>query len=366
MTERMHGLPSTTVTLIRDQPAEGWLSMERYADGLLGGFAEISHGFTLQAMVPPIQWPLPRGQLLRRMVFYPFWAKKHASALYHVLDHSYGHLLFALPPEKTIITFHDLAPLLFPGHAMGVSGLAWRIALRGALRAARIITVSDFTRQELLQRFSLDPERVITIPEAVESRFHPLSMQELAAARQNYPWSGQKLLLHVGSTQPRKNLEGLIEILHCLYREGLKPQLLQVGGTPTLAQKSLIERYALQNDIHFLGKVSDDELVMLYNLAHVFVFPSLYEGFGFPTLEAMACGVPVVCSTLSSLPEVAGDAALLVHPRDTYAFAEAVANVFTRPSLADEMKQKGFARAQAFSWRRTADETLTLYRQLLS
>ena len=354
-----------TVSLFRDHPAEGWLSMERYANGLETGLAQIQSELDIRSLTPPVPWLGARGMLLRRMVSYPLWARQHPADVHHILDHSYGHLLFALPRKRSVVTIHDIAPLLFPGHRLGLSGLAWRLAWRGTLRAERMIAVSEFTRQEVLQRFSVRPDRIVTIPSAIESHFRPLSSFELEPYAQRYPAFNGSCILHVGSLAPRKNFERLLEALNQLLANKLKFTLYQVGGNPSPAQCAWIETNGLQSHIRFLGNIPDEELVALYNLANVFVFPSLYEGFGFPPLEAMACGTPVIASNAASLPEVTGDAAYLVDPFDSRSLADAIVQILTNPSLADDWKQKGLARARTFSWLRTAEETLNVYRQLI-
>lgn len=332
--------------------------MERYADGLLAGLRAVGAGDRVQPHTPPGRWPVPKGLLLRRMLAYPAWAKRHQSDVNHILDHSYGHLTFGLDPNRTVVTIHDIAPLLFPGHRLGLSGLAWRWAWQGTLRAAKLIAVSEFTRQEVIKRFSVDPARVQTIPEGVEPHFRVLDAGRLARTRHKFALP-KRFALNVGSTHPRKNIAGLLRVI-----AGLDVPLVQVGGRPSEAQLKLATELGLTDKVQFLGPVSETDLVALYNLATVFVFPSLYEGFGFPPLEAMACGTPVVSSNLSSLPEVVGDAGLLVDPHDTEAFRDAVAQVLEDDSLAEDLRARGLAHAKKFTWEATARQTLKVYESL--
>jgi len=356
---------SFSVALFRDHPAEGWPSMERYAHGLIDGLQGIAPVLSLHVCTPPDPWRLPWGLFLRRLWSYPGWARRLQQDVNHVLDHSYGHLLFALDPERTVVTVHDIAPLLFPGKRLGLSGLAWRWAWRGTLRAACLITDSEFMRRTLLEQWSFSPKRVVAIPVAVDPHFGPLPEKALQAWRRRYAFPDTPLLLHVGHTQPRKNLEGLLHALALLRRRNAEVVVFQVGGTPTPRQAALIESLGLQEAIRFLGSVADSELVALYNLADVFIFPSFYEGFGLPPLEAMACGTPVVVSNAASLPEVVGDAGLLVDPHEPESIAEAVGQVLQDPELAEELRQKGLKRAQQFTWKRTAEETLAVYQAVV-
>jgi glycosyltransferase involved in cell wall biosynthesis len=346
------------ISIFRDHPDEGWFSMERYTDGLLAGFRAVGEDDRVKVHTPPGGWAIPRGLLLRRMIGYPLWARKHQASVNHVLDHSYGHMLYGLDTERTVVTIHDIAPILFPGHKFGLSCLAWNLAWRGALRAAKMIAVSEFTRQEVISRFAVDPGRIHTIPEGVEPHFRTLDASALMDAKNKFALP-ERFVLHVGSTQPRKNIEGLLRIA-----AGQDVPLVQAGGRPTKKQMRLVAELGLVKQVHFLGKVTEADLVALYNLAAVFVFPSLYEGFGFPPLEAMACGTPVVSSNLSSLPEVVGEAGLLVDSHNIEAFQEAVAKVLEDGDLAENLRKRGLEHASKFTWKTTARQTLQVYEDL--
>ena len=332
--------------------------MDRYAEGLLGGLREVTEDLTIVEAIPPDPWPIPRGMLLTRMLLYPRWARRHQKNKNHVLDHSYGHLLSGLDPSRTVISTHDIAPLLFPGARLGLSGLAWRAAMRGTVRAAQIITISDSTKRGLIDYFGIDPDKLTTVHLGVEPMFCLLSSRILSAAKEKFALP-DRFLLHVGNTSPRKNFETLVEALSLLEID-----LIQVGTKPSEEQLRLIEKLGLSERVHFLGHLSDDALVSVYNLASVLVFPSTYEGFGFPVLESMACGTPVVASDASSLPEVVGDAGILVSPRDSFGFAQAVQNLLSDAGLAETLREKGFARAKRMTWLHTAERTLDVYRRL--
>ncbi len=354
------------IVLFRDHPAEGWPSMERYADGLEMGLREAAPEMKIRALTPPDPWRVPRGLLLSRVFRYPLWARGHQGRANHVLDHSYGHLLFGLALRRTIVTIHDLAPLYYPGARFGLSSLLWRLGLRGALRAARLLTDSEFTRRAVIARFGVAPERIVTVPLAHASHFRPLPAGARALAAGRFNPGGAQLLLHAGSLAPRKNFATLLLALAQLHTRGLHPLLLQAGGSPSGMQIAQIENLGLQGQVRFLGSVPDGDLAVLYNLADVFVFPSLYEGFGLPPLEAIACGAPVVAANAASLPEVLGDAGMLLPPNDPAAFADAIADILTSPAHAEQLRQKGFAHAAKFSWPETARQTARIYRELLA
>jgi glycosyltransferase involved in cell wall biosynthesis len=206
---------------------------------------------------------------------------------------------------------------------------------------------------------------VISVHEAVGSDFRVLSDAELDDVRTQAELPEGPILFHVGNTQPRKNLEGLIRALSLLHLSGLDATLVQAGGTLTREQWELVESFRLERHVLLLGRVSEPALVGLYNLADVLVFPSFHEGFGFPILEAMACGTPVVAADAASLPEVAGDAGLLVDPHSPEEICEATADVLTDAALAAELRHRGLARVRQFTWSKTAEQTAAVYGSLV-
>ncbi len=356
-----------TIALFRDHPAEHWPSMERYANGLEQGLRHVSSPHVeVIPQVPPSPWPGRYGLLLSRAFSYPLWARRRQGTINHVLDHSYGHLVFALDASRTVVTVHDVAPLLFRRRLPGLSRILWMVAWRGARRARYLIAVSHATRRLLVEHLGVSHQQVGVIYEGVEPLFCPRPAQQVEQFRRRWGVPETPLLLHVGHTQPRKNLEGLLRALAILRKRVPNVVLLQVGGIPTLRQQRLIATLSLAENVRFLGRVDDEALVLLYNLADVFVFPSLYEGFGFPVLEAMACGTPVVASNTSSLPEVVGDAGLLVDPRSPESIAVAIHRLLSDPDLRHTLRRRGRERAAKFSWERTARETLAVYESLLS
>lgn len=351
------------VTLFRDHPAEGWPSMDRYAGAIRDALVTIAPtGWDIQTpMPPPPPWPSTYAQIVNRLTRYPVWARTRCGDVNHILDHSYAHLLYALDPDRTLITVHDVAPLRFPDHGRGLSRLSWFVAWRSLRRARHVITVSNFTATEL-QRFLRNSKRQIHIvPNAVASTFRRPSPSVVAAMRNEYAAPGQHLLLHVGHLQSRKNLAVVIEALRQLRLERFDVVLLQAGGVPDRSLQQLIEAYELQAYVRFLGKVSEAQLVVLYSVADVFVFPSLYEGFGMPILEAMACETPVVASNTASLPEVVGDAGLLVDPRNAEAWAHAIALVFSDSAAAGRLRAAARNHAGQFCWQHAAAKLLELY-----
>jgi len=355
------------VVLFADSPIENWPSMDRYARSLFRALQQIAPEHEFCLLVPPDPPIGLRGRLflLWRLCWYPLWARRFAADVYHILDHSYGHLLWGLDRDRTVVTIHDVAPLFFPGHSLGVSRLAWQVAWKGAQHALQWITDSEFTKRELLAHTNRSPRNITPIPLGVDSAFYPLPAEEVNEWRKGLGLGTEKVILHVGHCQPRKNMERLLTALALLNRQRVAFHFIQVGGVFTPAQRRLLESSGLDHHVRQMSRVSEEDLVGLYNVADVFVLPSLYEGFGLPVLEAMACGTPVVAANAASLPEVVGDAGLLVDPRSPEAIAEAIAQVLEDPSLASHLRERGLQRAREFTWERTARETLELYHRVL-
>lgn len=354
------------VTLYRDHPAERWPSMDRYAEELMTALTRIlPKSWHIKMPMPPTPWSGSYGRLLSRSIYYPFWANHCQGDINHIIDHSYGHLLLKLDPARTIVTLHDIAPLHFPGWRVGLSSLSWKLGWWGLQHAQHLIVDSAYIGHELQRYLPLPSERIHVIPLAVSKEFCPQPEDRVKAIRRRYLGDGDHILLHVGHTQPRKNLPVLLRALALLTQQGFSVILIQVGGHPDTFQQKLIKEFELERVIHFVGHLSNQELIALYSAADVFVFPSLYEGFGMPILEAMACGTPVVASNAASLPEVIGEAGLLVDPNDTEGLAEAIAHLLTNHEFSQTLRQRGLERVRLFTWEHTAEKVYTVYQSLM-
>jgi glycosyltransferase involved in cell wall biosynthesis len=237
-------------------------------------------------------------------------------------------------------------------------------SLASARRASRIITVSEYSRRDLVARLGLPAERVVVTNEAPSDSFRPLSRSVAQEAVRNRFGLQQPFLLALSSASPRKNAQGLLAAYAQLEPELRAGSQLVIVWTHGLWRDQLaarVRRLGLEGRVVFLDNVSDHELLILYNAANVFVFPSLAEGFGLPPLEAMACGTPVVASNLTCLPDILGDAALLVDPRASGEFAKALAKALRTPQLLLELSAKGRAWVRRYSWERCARETAQVY-----
>lgn len=277
---------------------------------------------------------------------------------------------FVLPPvrhAKTILTIHDLAFLLHPECAdQRLRAYLEQVVPRSVARADYIIADSENTRNDVICLLDADPDRVFVIPGGVEPRFRPASSESVADVRQAYGLDGPYILA-VGVIEPRKNFPRLIEAYTRFRRKaGFRHQLVIAGGRGWLSDETFreAERSAYSGDIRFTGFVPEERLPALYTGADVFAYPSLYEGFGLPVLEAMACGTPVICANTSSLPEFAGDAAVLIPPDDPGAIANALETVCGEDGLRHQLHERGYARAREYRWERSAEMLLELYRRL--
>ncbi|MBC7260731.1 MAG: glycosyltransferase family 4 protein, partial [Chloroflexi bacterium] len=264
---------------------------------------------------------------------------------------------------RTVVTVHDVFARSCPGHSTRSDTLLYRYWLPRVLsHVDAVITDSQASKMDLANFLNIPEETVHVIYGGVSTCYHPISSEEAARTASRYDLP-KRYILFVGSVEERKNLRRLLQACARLWREGEVRPLVVVGPHKWKYRRILqtVEELGISEHVIFTGYVPDEALPALYSGADLFVFPSLYEGFGLPPLEAIACGTPVVCSNTSSLPEVVGDAALMVDPYDVEALAEAMHRVLSDTALREELRQKGLARAKMFTWERAARETLAVY-----
>jgi glycosyltransferase involved in cell wall biosynthesis len=273
-----------------------------------------------------------------------------------------------IPPSHTrfpsVITMHDLAFLLYPRFLTRDSARYYGQVDLAARQANHIIAVSESTKRDTVRLLGVPESKITVIHEAAHPLFTPVTNDEaLVRTRARYALPAE-FILFVSTIEPRKNLPTLLRAFRRLRDNYKSPAILAIAGNRGwLAEEvdQVLEELKLGELVHFLGGVPNEELVYLYNAASLFVLPSFYEGFGLPPLEAMACGTPVVVSKVSSLPEVVGDAGMLVEPEDVEGLTVAMWRVLTDEKLRREMRAKGLKRAATFSWERAARETLAVY-----
>jgi glycosyltransferase involved in cell wall biosynthesis len=284
------------------------------------------------------------------------------------LFHAPHYVLPPLTPVRSVVTIHDCIHLRFPQYLPHKLGYAYaRASLWFAThRSSRIMTVSEASKRDILRYFRVPAAKIDVIHNAIDERFGRMpAEEEIARVRERYQLN-DPFVLYAGNIKPHKNLERLIEAFHMLRRGDLEHVKLLIIGDEVSKYATLrraVHRYKLHKHVRFFGFVPDETLAVLYRLASVFVFPSLYEGFGLPPLEAMASGTPVVTSNVSSLPEVVGDAALLVDPYEPEAIAQAMREVLTDQALRESLVRKGLARVGLFSWDRSVRRVREIYEE---
>jgi glycosyltransferase involved in cell wall biosynthesis len=267
---------------------------------------------------------------------------------------------------RRVVTFHDVTFFLLPERYPALRRAYFRAASRAGARLCDMaLAVSNTVRVDLEQHLQMPPERVRVVPLAAAPSYRPVDdPATLAAVRAKYGLP-DRFILNVGALEPGKNQATLVRAFHRLKGQNLNHGLV-IAGPPAWRYERLlrlVDKLGLTDQVRFLDYVPAEDLVALYNLADLFVFPSLYEGFGLPPLEAMACGLPVVASTAPALREVLDGAALLVHPLDVPALAEAMAAALGDEPLRNHLREAGLQRAALFSWERTARETAAVYRE---
>ena len=270
-------------------------------------------------------------------------------------------------PYRRVVTVHDLIYARFPEAHAGLRDRGMRVLVPGAARRAdRVIVDSESTREDLVAVLGIAAEKIDVVPLGLGAvrRVEPLPEREV---RERFDLGARHVALTLSAKRPHKNLLALIDALTLIDADD-RPVLV-LPGYPTWHERELRERAAargVQHDVRFCGWISGAELEGLWALSDVFVFPSLYEGFGLPVLEAMSRGVPVACSNASSLPELAGDAALLFDPTDERAIASSIMRLMSEPGLREDRRARGFERVREYTWQRTARLTLASYSRVLS
>src|SRR6186713_1393680 len=298
---------------------------------------------------------------LREQIHVPWVLRRERPDVYHAPH-------YVLPPAvrcRSVVTIHDCIHLMFPQYLPNRAAYAYARASMwtAARRSDRILTVSEASKRDILHLFNVKPEKIVVVYNAIDEHFAAIPSDEhVARVRERYQLD-HKFVLYVGNIKPHKNLVRLIEAFSQLRRTHDDVKLLIIGDeiSKLPALRRAVHRHKLHKHVRFLGYLKDDTLTVLYRLASVFVFPSLYEGFGLPPLEAMASGTPVVTSNVSSLPEVTGDAAVLVDPYDPQAIADGIYQVLTDEQLRRDLRRKGVARAGMFSWEQSVRRIRAIY-----
>jgi glycosyltransferase involved in cell wall biosynthesis len=345
---------------------------EVYVRNLLEEFSSIDSEarFTAYYSVPEATERIPRRFTRRQVAANPFlrlgWdlrgkLKEDRPDVVHV-----QYTAPVACPAPVVVSVHDVSYLEHPEYFPAARATQLRLTVaRTVRRAARVLSPSEYSRQRILHHYRLPEERVVTIPNGVSHAFRPVHRgQAIERTRQRFHLQGP-FLLSVGDIQPRKNHIGLLGAYRELLRSmpGLRHELVLAGKETWFGEdvRRAVRERGLDGRVRFLGFVSDDELIDLYNAADLFVFPSLYEGFGLPILEAMACGRAVACSNTTAMPEVANATALLFDPHSVDEMTRAIRDLLVDPELRARMERLSLQRAAQFSWAKAAERTLDLY-----
>lgn len=317
-----------------------------------------------QAKEVVVPFANPATRLLREHILMPYFYKRERLDIIHNTKSAMSFL----KPCKAVVTIHDVIPLTNPETETFLARTYWKIQMPIAARYAdKIITISEYAKKEIIRFFDIREERITVIPNCFEDRFRPIFDSALLEKVRTKYALPEKYILYVGTIQPRKNLNLLIKSFSKLKKSGKIKQKLVIAGRKGWLYSSLFElikELHIEDEVIFTGFVPDEDLPYMYNMADLFVYLSLFEGFGIPPLEAMACGVPVICSNTTSMPDVVGEGGILVDPTDQRAVEKTILDVLESPSLQREMRDKGIAQAKKFSWERTAKETLKVYGQV--
>src|ERR1051326_537018 len=342
------------VTLTIFSTAEGNRSVGRYAHELaesLAPFAETR-----------IAEPAVRGAFLSKAadkLRFLRQARSLAGDANVIVSVGYAFLLLALDGERTVCVCHDLHPLMFPGRNWR-ERLLFRINLRLLNRTRAVVAVSEHTRQQLLRYPPwLQPQRIVTIHNGLHPRWRTVTdASRLEDFRRLHGLESGNFILHVGNDNWYKNFSALLRAFVAIEDRTLI--LVKVGRLGPDEQR-LIAHLKIEDRVILLHALTDEELVLLYNCAEMLVFPSLHEGFGWPPLEAMACGCPVIAGDRASLLEVCGEAALYVNPEKPSEIATAITRLRSNPQLRRQLKDKGVEQAGKYDWKRTAESILELF-----
>lgn len=280
--------------------------------------------------------------------------------LTHLASEDFAYLLNFIKFKKVVITCHDLIPLVYRRY----SPFLW-LNMRGLKRADRIITVSNFSKNDIIKRLKYPADKIDVINNAVDhSRYYQQRNKEIL--KRFGIKADEKVVLYVGSERKRQNLPFLIKSFYQLKKRLPKVKLIKVGSSQSKENLiKLVKDLGLAKEVIFTGFVDKKELPKIYNAVDLFVYPCLYAGFGIPPLEAMACGTPVITSNLTSLPEVVGNAGIMINPYNKEQMVEAMFKVLTNEELKKDLIVKGLQRAKMFSWEKAAEQTLDIYRRIV-
>lgn len=355
------------VTLFKNLKSAKWSSpsMERYAFNLERELKLL--GVEVKSMQPSMPWlfsllPSKINFYLSRFIYYPLLASFNQSEINHITDHSFAQLIFSLNRKKTVITCHDLIPLRVEKDPFALE--MFNNSISGLAQATWVMADSEETKKELVEKLGISGGKIKVVYLGIEEKFQPLKEREVTLVREKYNLPKGDILLHVGNNLPYKNIERILSSLKMLQEKKKDFTFLKIGPDFTPEQKAIIEDSGLSEKIIRLNNVTEEDLIGLYNLARMLIYPSLFEGFGFPVLEAMACGLPVIVSKEGSLEEIAGEAGIYVDSGKVENITQAIEELLENASQREKHSEKGLQQAKKFNWKKTAEQVLEVYRSI--
>ena len=352
--------------------------VEQLSQALISGYPEVEWVLLPGRSEPPWLASLPgkaavirpagqaKNRVVRANLALPGLLAAHGIDVHHAPDNLSLPLLAARRTAR-VVTIHDLIPILLPHTVEWKHRLITRVILEASVRRAdAVIVPSEATRRDILERYPAAEGKVFVTPEGVDESFRPAPAGEVERVRRAHGLPGEYLLF-LGTLEPKKNLPALLRAYAAARSRAPSLPPLVVAGKTGWIYEPIFETWRelrLQEAVRFLGFVPNADVVPLMSGARAFLFPSLYEGFGLPVLEAMACGTPVITSNVSSLPEVAGDAAITVDPHSVEELAHAIEKLAFDDTLHRALRERGLRRAAVFTWRRCAEQTMEVYRRV--
>lgn len=370
------------IAIVRREPKVAF-SMDVYADCLVSELRKIRPDWEI-IEISPTPWSKdldnlwhsgnPMRKYYERFFNHPLAVSKLEADIFHIIDHTNAHVAYWLKKlgKPIIITCHDLVQYIYPeilknqSRFPALSMAVWQYSARGITLADRIVAVSQNTAKDITNWLHIDPSQISVIPNGVESEFHLLPSIISNEWRSQFSSSPEEIcLLNIGSTHQRKNILTILNVVRSIANRGIPVRLWKIGDDFTSAQKQFILSNNLESKITLLGNRDRTDLIRFYNATDVLLAPSLYEGFGLTVLEAMACGTPVITSNVSSLPEVVGEAAILVDPMDTETIVRNILHLRQDLSFQKNFIERGFNRSAEFTWRKNAEQLEKIYQELM-
>lgn len=366
------------ITIIRSMPN---FSMDVYADSIISGLKTVRPNWQITELSPrPIDrnsrsFKLRTQKFKERFWSFPHRVKQQISDIYHIIDHSEAHIINWLKNTKTptIVTCHDLINFFYRDNLQGsvkiplLSNSLWQYSVKAMQKSDHIIAVSHTTAKDTANILKINPHQISVVGNMVDQIYRKLPNQEIRDFRQKLGISPDTYcLINVGANHPRKNLMTILRALKIMVEKELPIQLWKVGADFNDEQKQFIQNHQLDKHIHHFGQPDKLQLLQLYNAADILLAPSIHEGFGITLIEAMACGIPVITSNISAMPEVVGSAGLLVPPTDVNAIVSAVITLMHNPDDYQKLVLEGEARIKLFSREIIGERLAQIYENIAS